>query len=89
MPTKPPSGHICGDEDERLAGAELAEDPVPLLLPLVPVDAHGRIPVPSHDSRQIVTLPLRLREDDDLGGGVAGHLLQQLRQFVLFLPLLA
>jgi hypothetical protein len=31
---------------------------------------------------------LRLREDDDLGGGVARHLLQQLRQLVLLLPLL-
>jgi hypothetical protein len=88
LPTKSPGRHVGSDKDERLAGAELPEDPVPLLLPLVAVDAHGGVAVPSHDPRQIVALPLRLREDDDLGGGVARHLLQQFGQLVLLLPLL-
>ena len=38
---QPPGGHVGGDQDGGGARLELAEHPVPLLLLLVPVDAHG------------------------------------------------
>ena len=68
---------ICGHEDRRRAVLELAEHPVPLLLLLVAVDAHGGVAVASHQSGQIVGFPLRLNKDQDLVRGLTANLIQE------------
>ena len=48
-----PGGHVGGDQDGGGAGLELSQHPVPLLLLLVPVDAHGGPSVLPHQSDKI------------------------------------
>ena len=72
-----PSGHICGDQDGGRPLFELSQDPVPLFLLFVTVDAHGGVAVASHQSGQIVGFPLRLNKDQDLVRGLTANLIQE------------
>ena len=48
-------GNISGNEDGGGSGLELFKDPVPLLLLLVAVDAHGRPAVLPHQPEHIIS----------------------------------
>jgi hypothetical protein len=69
--------HVRGNQDGRASRLEFPENPVPLLLLLVAVDAHGRPAVPPHQTGQLIRLAFRLNKDQDLGARVRANLLQQ------------
>ena len=74
---QPSGGDVCSYQDGSRTVFELSQHPVPLLLLLVAVNAHGGVAVTSHQSGQVVGFPLGLNKDQNLVLGLATDLFQQ------------